>query len=227
VADVRATRRPAPGAARTAPKQPRPGPPEPPGAVRRRRRAPGPAPELVDGVRLPPGLPRRPVAGLRSADVNPRLHSPAQIDALVAAIREYGFLVPVVVDGDGKLVAGHARLEAAARIGLRVVPWIDAAHLSPAQRQAYLIADNQLGLAASWDEVTLGALVQQLQTDNAELLATLGFTEEELDALLADATAAAPEAFRSYDESVETSYQCPQCGFEWSGQPKPGRATPG
>jgi hypothetical protein len=216
-----APRRPPPAPPRTAPKQARTSPPGAAGAARRRPPAPGPAPTLVDGVRMPPGVPRRPVAPLRPADVNPRLHSPAQIEALVAAIREYGFLVPVVVDGDGKLVAGHARLEAAARIGLREVPWIDAAHLSPAQRQAYLIADNQLGLAASWDEVTLGALVQQLQADNVELLATLGFTQEELDALVAETTAAAPETFRSYDETVETGYQCPQCGFEWSGSPKP------
>lgn len=173
---------------------------------------------------MPPGVPRRLVAALRPADVNPRLHSPAQLAALQAAIREYGFLVPVVVDADGKLLAGHARLEAAAGIGLSEVPVIDATHLSAAMRQAYLIADNQLAVASTWDEATLGQLLAQLQVDNAELLATLGFTPEELEELLT-VDEPAPENFRAYDESVETSYQCPHCGFEWSGSPKPKTST--
>jgi ParB-like chromosome segregation protein Spo0J len=172
---------------------------------------------------MPPGVPRRAVASLRPADVNPRLHSPAQLAALQESIREFGFLVPIVVDRAGKVVAGHARLAAAAALGLSQVPWIDAAHLSDAMRQAYLIADNQLAIAATWDEATLGTLLAQLQRDNAELVRTLGFTPEELAELLAVGEPPGPDAFPSYDESLQTSYQCPQCGFEWSGQPKPKR----
>ena len=178
---------------------------------------------------MPVGIPRRPLTALRGTVGNPRLHAPAQLEALAASIRTFGFLAPLVVDADGAVLAGHARLAAATALGLREVPVVVEQWLTPAQRRAYLIADNQLTVASAWDEPALAAWLVELQAANAELLGTLGFAPEALAALLASAerTAAAEReaTFPAYDGTITTAYQCPSCGFEWSGSPKPKHPT--
>jgi hypothetical protein len=189
---------------------------------RQGRRSAAAGVELVDGVRMPVGIPRRPIRSLRETRGNPRLHAPAQLDALAQSIQQFGFLAPIVVDRRGSILAGHARLAAARQLGLRELPVVIETWLTPAQRQAYLIADNQLTVAGSWDDEALTTLLAELQA-HAELLPALGFPPEQLAELLATAAAgaaaeagAAPgPAFPSYDDAtMETSYQCPSCGFE-------------
>jgi ParB-like chromosome segregation protein Spo0J len=76
---------------------------------------------------------------------NARTHSAAQV---AGSIREYGFTNPVLVDGESGIIAGHGRVMAARQLGLATVPVIELAHLTPAQKQAYILADNQLALQA-------------------------------------------------------------------------------
>ena len=115
---------------------------------------------------------------------NPRTHSDGQVAQIAASIVEFGWTNPVLVSGDGTVIAGHGRLEAARRLGLTDVPVLVLDHLSEAQRRAYVIADNKLALNAGWNEELLAAELHALNGDGFDLALT-GFDEAELDRLLA------------------------------------------
>src|SRR5580700_5853080 len=83
---------------------------------------------------------------------NPRTHSDAQITQIAASIAEFGFNNPLLVDTKAGIIAGHGRLLAARKLGLKEVPVIVLDHLSEAQKRAYIIADNKLAENAGWDE---------------------------------------------------------------------------
>ena len=95
------------------------------------------------------------VSDVRGYERNARTHSTEQIDQIAASIREFGFTNPLLVDENGGIIAGHGRLAAAQRLGLDGVPCIVLAHLTDAQRRAYILADNKLALNAGWDEELL------------------------------------------------------------------------
>ncbi|CAJ0888596.1 hypothetical protein R1479_04425 [Ralstonia mannitolilytica] len=117
---------------------------------------------------------------------NPRTHSDAQIAKIAASIVEFGFTNPILVDGASGIIAGHGRLAAARKLGLAEVPVIELAHLSPAQKRAYVIADNRLALDAGWDEELLALELAEL-TEAGYDLALTGFEDAELQDLLASA----------------------------------------
>lgn len=81
---------------------------------------------------------------LRPCRGNARAHSALQIQRLAASIARFSFVVPVLIDGDGEIIAGHARVEAAKQLGLKRVPCIRVGHLSRAEQRAYRLADNRL-----------------------------------------------------------------------------------
>src|ERR1035437_3696693 len=120
---------------------------------------------------------------------NARSHSDAQVAAVAASICEFGWTNPILVRPDGVVLAGHARLLAARRLGLREVPVIELSGLNEAQCRALAIADNQLALNAGWDEDLLRAELAALLEQNFDL-DVLGFDEEELARLLAELGAA-------------------------------------
>jgi DNA modification methylase len=115
---------------------------------------------------------------------NARTHSEEQIGQIATSISLFGFVNPILVGPDGVIIAGHARLLAARKRGLREVPVIVLAHLSDAQRRALVIADNQLALNAGWDEEMLHLELTALQEEDFDL-DTLGFEDEDLARLLA------------------------------------------
>jgi len=90
----------------------------------------------------------RPIAALVPYQRNARTHSDERITQIAASIVEYGWTNPILVDGDNGLIAGHGRLLAARQLGMTDVPVIELAHLTPTQRRALVIADNQLALNA-------------------------------------------------------------------------------
>jgi ParB-like chromosome segregation protein Spo0J len=98
---------------------------------------------------------RRPLASLIPSARNARTHSDAQVAQIAASIREWGWTMPILVDEAGTIIAGHGRLLAAARLGLDQVPVMVARGWTEAQKRAYLIADNKLGLNAGWNEELL------------------------------------------------------------------------
>jgi DNA modification methylase len=116
---------------------------------------------------------------------NARTHSPEQIAQIAASIVEFGFVNPILVDTSAGIVAGHGRLLAARKLGLAEVPVVVLDHLSETQRRAYVIADNKLALNAGWDENVLAAELRALEGEGVDL-ALVGFSDDELEALLAD-----------------------------------------
>tara|TARA_S200002703_G_scaffold159825_1_gene174939 strand:+ start:592 stop:1839 length:1248 start_codon:yes stop_codon:yes gene_type:complete len=114
---------------------------------------------------------------------NSRTHSEDQVTKIASSIKEFGFLNPIITDGENGIVAGHGRLMAAKKLGLEEVPIIDARHLTKAQRKAYVIADNRLALDAGWDNDLLKVELQELDSDGFDLALT-GFDVGEIDVFL-------------------------------------------
>ena len=128
-----------------------------------------------------------PTASLIPYVRNARTHSPDQVDKIAASIREFGFLNPIITDGQNGIVAGHGRVMAAQKLGLDTLPTIDAAHLTEAQRRAYMLADNRTALDAGWDNDLLKIELQDLDAEGFDLTLT-GFDLNEIAALTLDET---------------------------------------
>ena len=114
-----------------------------------------------------------------------RRHSKKQIQQIAAAITEFGFINPVVIDKDGRVICGTARVLAALLLGIKEIPTIRVEYLSEAQKIAYAIADNRLAELASWDEATLATLFKEIEELEAGLnLEITGFDTSEIDRLV-------------------------------------------
>ncbi|UTW52530.1 ParB N-terminal domain-containing protein [bacterium SCSIO 12827] len=116
---------------------------------------------------------------------NSRAHSDAQIAQVAASISQFGFINPIVVDHASVVVAGHARLSAAKKLGLISVPTVRVDHLSEAEVRLYRIADNKLAENATWDERALRLELEYLSEIDIDISLS-GFELPEIDALLAD-----------------------------------------
>lgn len=115
------------------------------------------------------------VAFLKEYDRNPRRNDQA-VDAVAASIREFGFKVPIIVDRDGVIVAGHTRLKAAKKLGMETVPCIIADDLTDEQIRAFRLADNRTAELAEWDPDLLLQELAEIQID----MAMFGFTDDEI-----------------------------------------------
>jgi site-specific DNA-methyltransferase (adenine-specific) len=114
---------------------------------------------------------------------NSRTHSDEQVAQIAASIKEFGWTNPILVDGDGGIIAGHGRLMAARKLGFTEVPTIELRDLTDAQKKAYVIADNRLALNAGWDNEMLTLELGELAAEGYDM-DLLGFDTKELDALL-------------------------------------------
>ena len=115
---------------------------------------------------------------------NSRTHSDEQIAQIAASIVEFGFVNPILAGPDAVIIAGHARLLAARKLKMIEVPVIVLADLTPAQRRALVIADNQIALNAGWNSEMLQIELQSLDVDGFDL-DLIGFSAEELETILA------------------------------------------
>lgn len=152
----------------------------------------------------------RPIDSIRPYNRNPRLNAGA-VDAVAESIKEFGFKVPLVLDRDGIVAAGHTRLLAAKQLGLTEVPVIVADDLSPEQVKAFRIADNRLAQIAEWDLDLLPVELSELRGMDVDM-ELLGFGAEELERIVSG-PAFGPE----YDESIADGISvclCPTCGHE-------------
>jgi DNA modification methylase len=148
----------------------------------------------------------QPIGALRPAERNARTHSKSQIGQIAASIRAFGFVNPVLVDGGNRIIAGHGRVAAAARLGMAQVPTLRVDHLTPAQIRAYMIADNRIAELAGWDKEILALEFGELVTIDGDLdLAVTGFAHAEIDLLIgAQDTAAVPD-----DEEADADPEAP------------------
>jgi site-specific DNA-methyltransferase (adenine-specific) len=114
---------------------------------------------------------------------NARTHSDEQIAQIAGSIKEFGFNNPVLIDKDNGVMAGHGRLAAARKLGLKEVPCIRLEHLTETQRKAYILADNRIALNSGWEAELLSLELSEL-LDGGVNLESLGFDADEIDALL-------------------------------------------
>ncbi len=127
-----------------------------------------------------------PLASLSVYEKNPRRHPENQIAKLMSSIAEFGFALPVLVDSARTIIAGHARIEAARRLGMQDVPVVVATGWSVAQVRAYRIADNRLAELASWDNELLSIELSDLIQLDEVPIEVLGWETAEIDLITDD-----------------------------------------
>jgi ParB-like chromosome segregation protein Spo0J len=145
---------------------------------------------------------------------NARKHSRKNIEAIAGSLSTFGQRRPLVI-WEGIVIAGNGTLEAAKSIGwekieiTRVPP--DWTH---EQARAYALADNRTAELAEWDAEILANQLIELDSVGYEI-SDWGF-----ERLTPPADPEPPNDFTSFDDDIETAFQCPKCGYEWNGAPK-------
>jgi ParB-like chromosome segregation protein Spo0J len=156
---------------------------------------------------------------------NAKTHPKDQIDKIAKQISEVGFLVPIVIDKEKVVIAGHGRLQAAKALGLQEVPVIVADHLTEDQAMAFRIADNKVA-ESPWDMQLLGFELKSLEMHDMDLTLS-GFSMEEARSALASLNGVEPPStaqpdFQPGSEDAQSTLdkkspvQCPACGHEFS-----------
>src|SRR5271166_2678199 len=136
-----------------------------------------------------------PVEALSPDKRNARVHAPRQVARIANSIAAFGFNVPVLIDEKGGVLAGHGRVLAARRLGLKEVPTIMLDHLSETQARAFMIADNRLGEIASWDDARLGLELEELKSLDLDFsIEATGFELNEIDLRIGGAVGRAGDA---------------------------------
>lgn len=161
--------------------------------------------------------------------MNSRTHSDKQVEQIAKSIQEFGFVNPVLVRADLSIIAGHGRVMAAKLLGMKHVPVIVLDHLSERQARALVLADNKIAMNAGWDFEKLSAemnLLVDLEFD----VTSLGFDEQELDALLKGGEGIFPDEVDSLSSVQPVAefevtnrkskskivHKCPSCGETFS-----------
>ena len=122
-----------------------------------------------------------PIEAIREYERNPRLND-AAVGPVAESIKAFGFKVPVILDTENVLVAGHTRVKAARQLGMTEVPAVRADDLTPDQIRAFRVADNKLHELAAWDLELLPLELAELKALDVDL-GLLGFNADELAAL--------------------------------------------
>lgn len=141
---------------------------------------------------------------------NPRINDNA-VDLVAASIKEFGFKNPILIDKENVIIAGHTRLKAAKKLGLKEVPVIRVEDLTDKQIKAFRIADNKTADFADWDMELL-----ELELEELEDIFT-GFSEEEKEVIFnasnVDIDSFFEDAEETNKEKEEKEIQCPHCGM--------------
>ena len=134
---------------------------------------------------------------------NSRTHSDEQVAQIAASIKEFGFLNPIIIDGESGIIAGHGRVLAAQKLGMSQLPCIEADHLTDAQRKAYVIADNKLALNGGWDDEMLRIELGELGEMGFDLELT-GFSLDEIEGIDLGDTSERELDTEKYTGKIET-----------------------
>ena len=149
---------------------------------------------------------------------NPRLHSEKQVQQIARSIEAFGFNVPLLVDAEMQVVAGHGRLQACQLLGIMEVPTISLEHLTEAQARAFMIADNRLTENATWDDRLLAQQFKDLSEVELDFsLEATGFEMGEIDVMvenLAPATEGEEDPADAVPEPT-AGIQVSKCGDLW------------
>ena len=153
---------------------------------RAERRSRSGAEENTSLPRFPLAIVHQRIDALKPDPTNPRLHNKKQIRQIANSIEAFGFNVPILVDCDGKVIAGHGRLLACGELGWTEVPTLCLDHLTTAQARAFMIADNRLAEVATWDDQLLAEQLRELSLLGLDFkIEVTGFEMGEIDLRIA------------------------------------------
>lgn len=133
---------------------------------------------------------------------NARTHNAQQITKLRSSLREFGFINPVIIDWEYNVIAGHGRILAAKEEGIEEVPCVFVDYLTPAQKKAYILADNRMAMDAGWDEELLRVEIEALQAESFDVGLT-GFDEKDIAELFAGEYGDAQDDDFDVDEELQ------------------------
>lgn len=133
---------------------------------------------------------------------NARTHNAQQITKLRSSLREFGFINPVIIDREYNVIAGHGRILAAKEEGIEEVPCVFVDYLTPAQKKAYILADNCMAMDAGWDEELLRVEIEALQAESFDVGLT-GFDEKDIAELFAGEGGDAQDDDFDVDEELQ------------------------
>lgn len=156
---------------------------------------------------------------IKPYEKNPR-HNDDAVKYVKNSIKRFGFKVPIVIDKNNVIVAGHTRYKASLELGLEKVPCIVADDLTEKQIKAFRLADNKTAEKAYWDFDLLNEELTELNIDfdmnefgfNIDVSESFNDSDDEKEEI--ENTSDAPEDFEEIEE-LETQHKCPKCGYEW------------
>ena len=163
-------------------------------------------------IKVNPNLKQIPIDHLVPYVKNPRKIIKA-IPLVAESIKSFGFNVPITINNmiDKIIVSGHTRYEAARKLGMENVPYIELNHLSDMDIRKYRLADNRVSDESEWDKNLLRNELAELELNSkldAEWFKNIGFTQEEIAQALAG-------TMKEQEEAKQKTLECPKCGHAW------------
>jgi len=130
-------------------------------------------------------LKKVPIDKLIAYENNARVHSPEHVEQIAKSIETFGFNVPVLIDAENNIIAGHGRVMAAKKLGMKDVPTLLIDHLTDDQKKAFILADNRIAMNSKWDDDMLKGEMEFLKDIDFDI-DILGFSNKEIDKLFVD-----------------------------------------
>ena len=163
-------------------------------------------------IKINPNLKQIPIDHLVPYAKNPRKITKA-IPLVAESIKSFGFNVPITINNmmDKIIVSGHTRYEAAKKLGMTSVPYIELNHLSDLDIRKFRIADNRVSDESEWDKNLLRTELAELELNSkldAEWFNNIGFSQEEIAKALAG-------TMQDNEETISKKNECPSCGHTW------------
>ena len=163
-------------------------------------------------IKINPNLKQIPIDHLVPYAKNPRKITKA-IPLVAESIKSFGFNVPITINNmiDKIIVSGHTRYEAAKKLGMENVPFIELNHLSDLDIRKYRLADNRVADESEWDKNLLRTELAELELNSkldAEWFNNIGFNQEEIAKALAG-------TMQDNEETINKKNECPSCGHTW------------
>ncbi|MGI8705821.1 MAG: site-specific DNA-methyltransferase [Sphingomicrobium sp.] len=151
---------------------------------------------------LAPLIEMRSSSDLKPDPRNSKLHPPKQLKQVMTSIEEFGWTNPILTDEAGSVLAGHLRLQAAKKLGIKQVPTIKLSHMTAAQKRAYIIADNRIAENGSWDPKLLALEHEAIQLLDPEFdLSLTGFDHDEIEVMFDNLLEPSEDAVPAADPS--------------------------
>ena len=147
----------------------------------------------------------RQLSALKLNPDNPRRHTLEQIEQISRSLRRWGQTIPILIDEQDQIIAGHGRVRAALLMGWERMQVVIARGWSEDEQRAYMIADNELAARSSWDPALLRGELGKLRGNNFDVT-LLAFKPEDLQRFTEDPAA------KSGESETFTVKVCPECG---------------